>query len=108
MRLKIVVLPAPFGPIIVYTSPRFTSKLTLSTATTPPKWMPRFSTLKKLMRICTRSSAQPLRFHVALLAAEHALAVEREQLEPGAHLEPAAVQAARIAPTEAEHDPPQP
>jgi len=37
MALKIVVLPAPLGPISVNTSPVFTSKLTSATAFTPPK-----------------------------------------------------------------------
>ena len=37
IRLKTVVLPAPFGPISVKTSPRRTSKLTPLTASTPPK-----------------------------------------------------------------------
>jgi hypothetical protein len=37
IRLNTVVLPAPFGPISVNTSPRRTSKLTLLTASTPPK-----------------------------------------------------------------------
>ena len=37
IRLNTVVLPAPLGPIRVKTSPRFTSKLTLLTASTPPK-----------------------------------------------------------------------
>src|SRR5688572_30707346 len=32
-----VVLPAPFGPISACTSPARTSRLTASTATTPPK-----------------------------------------------------------------------
>ena len=37
IRLKSVVLPAPFGPMMVNTSPSFTSKPTPSTALTPPK-----------------------------------------------------------------------
>ena len=37
IRLNTVVLPAPFGPIKVSTSPRRTSKLTPLTASTPPK-----------------------------------------------------------------------
>src|SRR5882672_4692404 len=37
IRLNTVVLPAPLGPIKVNTSPRCTSKLTLLTASTPPK-----------------------------------------------------------------------
>src|SRR5438445_13360761 len=37
MQLNIVVLPAPLGPMRANTSPSSTSKLTLSTATRPPK-----------------------------------------------------------------------
>src|ERR1700737_666643 len=37
MQLKSVVLPAPLGPMSANTSPSSTSKLTLSTATKPPK-----------------------------------------------------------------------
>ena len=37
IRLNIVVLPAPLGPIRPKISPALTSKLTLSTATRPPK-----------------------------------------------------------------------
>jgi hypothetical protein len=42
MRLNTVVLPAPLGPISVNTSPGLTSKLTLLTASTPPKRTLRF------------------------------------------------------------------
>ena len=42
IRLKIVVLPAPFGPMMVKTSPCSTSKLTPSTARMPPKLIARF------------------------------------------------------------------
>ena len=35
--LKIEVLPAPFGPIMVNISPGSTAKLTPSTAVSPPK-----------------------------------------------------------------------
>ncbi len=42
IRLNTVVLPAPLGPISVNTSPRCTSKLTLLTASTPPKRTLRF------------------------------------------------------------------
>ena len=44
IRLNTVVLPAPFGPMMVNTSPSFTSKPTPSTAFTPPKAIERFST----------------------------------------------------------------
>jgi hypothetical protein len=37
MQLNSVVLPAPLGPINPQMSPRSTSKLTLSSATMPPK-----------------------------------------------------------------------
>ena len=37
MQLNSVVLPAPLGPIRPQMSPRSTSKLTLSSATMPPK-----------------------------------------------------------------------
>ena len=37
MRLKRVVLPAPFGPMIERTSPRETERLTRFTAARPPK-----------------------------------------------------------------------
>ena len=37
IRLKIVVLPAPLGPMMAKTSPSSTSKDTLSTARMPPK-----------------------------------------------------------------------
>ena len=37
MQLKIVVLPAPLGPISPWISPASMSKLTRSTARSPPK-----------------------------------------------------------------------
>src|SRR2546423_13316824 len=37
-----VVLPAPFGPMRACTSPGFTSSVTSSVATTPPKRLERF------------------------------------------------------------------
>src|SRR5215470_11253784 len=37
MRLKLVVLPAPFGPMSATVSPSFTEKLTSWTARSPPK-----------------------------------------------------------------------
>ena len=36
IRLKVVLLPAPFGPISATISPACTSKVTSLTATTPP------------------------------------------------------------------------
>src|SRR6516165_10305901 len=44
-RLKMVVLPAPLGPMMVKTSPLLTSKLTPSTALMPPKWMASLSAM---------------------------------------------------------------
>src|SRR6478736_6769202 len=47
-------------------------------------------------------SFQPVRFLEGLLALEQALAVEREQLQVGPHLEPAAVEAQRLEQHEAD------
>src|SRR5438445_8870767 len=44
-----VVLPAPFGPISACTSPRFTSSVTSSVATTPPKRFERFFSSSMLL-----------------------------------------------------------
>ena len=49
IRLKIVVLPAPFGPMIENTSPCWTSKLTASTARMPPKRMAMSSARNRLI-----------------------------------------------------------
>ena len=38
-QLKNVLLPAPFGPMMARISPRWTSKLTLLSAVSPPKRM---------------------------------------------------------------------
>src|SRR3990167_7978392 len=109
IRLNTVVLPAPLGPIRVNTSPCFTSKLTLLTASTPPKRTLRLlaerrvSVIKRglerrraaprrerpLRGAATRgsggawgrrSSFQPVRFLERFLPLEHALAVERKHL----------------------------
>src|SRR5437773_10889507 len=44
-----VVLPAPFGPMRACTSPRFTSSVTSSVATTPPKRLERFRSSSMLL-----------------------------------------------------------
>src|SRR5229473_1850704 len=54
MQLNIVVLPAPLGPMSANTSPSSTSKLTLSTATRPPKRLVRPLT----RRIAAKSGLQ--------------------------------------------------
>src|SRR5438105_10227465 len=53
-----VVLPAPFGPISACTSPRTTSSVTSSVATTPPNRLetPRSSS----MALCLQQSRNPL------------------------------------------------
>src|SRR5262245_23074821 len=38
MQLKMLVLPAPFGPMIARNSPSLTVRLTPANAATPPKW----------------------------------------------------------------------
>jgi hypothetical protein len=60
MRLNTVVLPAPFGPISVNTSPFFTSKLTLLTASTPPKRTLRFLAERRMSSFM--ASLQSVRF----------------------------------------------
>src|SRR5690606_15200240 len=124
--LKMVVLPAPLGPISENTSFGHTSKETSFTAFRPPNCTDRFfasssgavmppsagpsqggrrstpgsraaaeplSPLSAGKGSGERPSFHPLRLHVALLPPEHALAVEGEELEEGADLQPAAVQA---------------
>jgi hypothetical protein len=54
IRLNTVVLPAPFGPMTVNTSPFSTAKLTPSTARTPPKRRDRFSALNIAHRRAVR------------------------------------------------------
>src|SRR4026209_2870619 len=44
MRLNTVVLPAPFGPMILTVSPALTVKLSESTAISPPNRLVRFLT----------------------------------------------------------------
>src|SRR5438128_8655332 len=103
MRLKIVVFPAPFGPMIVNTSPCSTSKLTPSTALIPPKLIPRPSALKNVRGPPMRSS-QALRAHVRLLAPERRVLVEREEREVDLDLHPPTVDAERLEEDEQHED----
>src|SRR3990167_3610304 len=99
IRLKTVVLPAPLGPISVNASPWRTSKLTLLTASTPPKRTLRSRADSRLFRLesfISPCSLQAFGLGIGLLPLEHALAVERKQLQPGAHLQPAAIQPHRL------------
>src|SRR5881392_921722 len=91
-----VVLPAPFGPMIVKTCPGSTLKLTPSRARMPPK----------LMRDARprRTSPQALRSHVRLLALEGRVLVERERREEERDLPPAAVDAERLEQDEEHED----
>ena len=50
IRLKMVVLPAPLGPMMVKTWPASTSKLTPSTARMPPKFTTSSSAAKRRHR----------------------------------------------------------
>ena len=54
MALNAVVLPAPFGPMRESTSPSLTSKVALSTATSPPKRIDSASTLRSAAVPVTR------------------------------------------------------
>jgi hypothetical protein len=54
MALNAVVLPAPFGPMRESTSPSLTSKVALSTATSPPKRIESPSTLRSAAALVTR------------------------------------------------------
>src|SRR5882762_6226177 len=117
-RLKIVVLPAPLGPMIVSTWPGSTAKLTPASALIPPKLMARSSTANRLKcqpRGAPRLrrgaserwgsgghfgapskndvSSQPLRAHVGLLAPEGGVLVEGKQREVDLDLHPASVDA---------------
>src|SRR2546425_12637294 len=113
-----VVLPAPFGPMIVKTCPCSTVKETPSTARMPPKLMTSPSAAKNVIRSregprhgpphpptlgarretrhAPRSrapSSQALRAHVRPLAAKRRVLVEREEREVDLDLAPAAVDA---------------
>src|SRR5215207_3658514 len=103
-RLKTVVLPAPLGPISVNTSPRRTSKLTSLTATTPPKRTPRWRAARSGAAIGVVTSFQPVGLEEALLPLEHALAVERKDLEIRAQLQPATIKAERLEQHEGDQD----
>src|SRR6185437_14764790 len=67
MRLKKVVLPAPFGPITARSSPAFMSNVTPSTAFNVPKWRDTLS---------IRKNVDPAGAGLAIEDAEHAF---REQ-----------------------------
>src|SRR6185295_4227326 len=56
IRLKYVVLPAPFGPTIAVSSPGANTQLTASTATWPPKRMVRLRVSSEVMT----ASAMPV------------------------------------------------
>jgi hypothetical protein len=49
MRLKVVVLPAPFGPMSARSSPRATENVTFFAATTPPKALHNSRATRRLM-----------------------------------------------------------
>src|ERR1051326_3694932 len=49
IRLKMVVLPAPFGPMRPYRSPEFSDILRFLTATRPPKRLVQFRTSRIAM-----------------------------------------------------------
>ncbi len=51
MRLTNVVFPDPFGPIMPNNSPLWRSKLTPTTARTPPKLLLTFRTLRIISRL---------------------------------------------------------
>src|ERR1700729_1403419 len=117
IRLNIVVLPAPFGPMMENTSPCSTWKLTASTARMPPKRMAISLAAKMLMGGHTEqrrwarwpppplpqgegensaASPQTLRARVGLLPTETGAALERVGLKPVLQLYPAAIDAARL------------
>src|SRR3972149_4253811 len=103
MRLKMVVLPAPLGPISENTSCGQTSKETSLTARRPPNCTDRFCACSsgEVMRTAPLAgSFQSFRLHIAFLPPEHALAVEGEDFEEGADLVPVGIQAERLAPGE--------
>ncbi len=56
-QLKIEVLPAPFGPMMANSSPACTSKVTLSSAVTPPKRSATSRDIEERLRLAHR------RFH---------------------------------------------
>src|SRR5262245_48309832 len=119
-RLKTVVLPAPFGPMIVNTSPGSTAKLTPSRARTPPKLIARSSAASRppaVIRGCLRllrargrwassrrRSSEPLRAHVRLLPLERGALVQGKDREVDLELHPAAVDAERLEQDEQRED----
>src|SRR5438876_10311619 len=129
-RLKIVVLPAPLGPMIVSTWPGSTAKLTPASALMPPKLMARSSAVNKLTGVAGGPemaprppslgrapaepwrasgvthdvSPQPLRAHVGLLAPEGGALVERKQRAVELDLQPASVDAERLEEDEEHED----
>src|SRR5262245_50558359 len=106
-RLKIVVLPAPFGPMIVKTWPGSTSKLTPSRARTPPKLIARSRASNSAVTPPPGRSPEPLRAHVGLLALEGGPLVEREEREVELDLGPAPVDAERLEQDEQDQDQPE-
>src|SRR5215831_10870093 len=56
MQLKMLVLPAPLGPMTAKNWPRSTARLTPARAATPPKLRCRFSSARSPIRSCTPSS----------------------------------------------------
>src|SRR5690606_9408121 len=98
IRLKIVVLPEPFGPISAHSSPAWSWVEKLLTATSPPKRLTTFSSVRRLiMLLLLRAgwrgglrAGQP-RPHLAelleepvpaeLLAAEQPLLVEEDHCQ---------------------------
>src|SRR5215471_5189401 len=66
MRLKLVVLPAPFGPMSATVSPSFTEKLTSWTARRPPNRLlkPLMTSASAIERRLNRSA---MRAHAALI-----------------------------------------
>src|ERR1700722_4486526 len=59
--LKMVVFPAPFGPMMANISPCLTEKLTPSTALRPPKYNARSVTVSSAMSVSNAMSASPQR-----------------------------------------------
>src|SRR5262245_14675215 len=109
-RLKIVVLPAPLGPMIVKTWPASTSKLTPSRARMPPKLIARFSAEKTVTGgapSAWRPSPESLRAHVGLLPPEGGLLVQRKEREVELDLGPAPVDAQGLKEDEEHEDQPE-
>src|SRR4029450_13489252 len=61
MQLKMLVLPAPLGPMMAKNSPRSTSRLTPARAATPPKLRCRLSRARSPIRSCTPSLSKSKR-----------------------------------------------